>query len=321
MAKYKEFDDVDLFGGVDAENESLDFLENKSSNLDGIYRPKITDKKKGYTATIRFLPNLTKEGKVGPAAIEKHQHYVDLKNHPELVGYYDCNKNFEDKCDICTMFWKLKNSNNATDVEKCELINRNTKYYSYILVVEDEQNKELEGKILIYPYGYKIKEKIKDQREGMNSTKTPCNVFDLVNGKDFELNIKQVGDFPNYDSSLFLEQSPIKIQGKPAPVEVDEKTGKSKIVNPKVKKKISEFLINRDVDLSDHIAKPLSDDDKFKVTQILQILSGNDVLTTENQAKKSSNDEISTSESDNENIFGDDTTSDDASDFFDIDEA
>lgn len=316
MSKYKEFDDVDLFEGVDAESESLDFLENKGSNLDGIYRPKITDKKKGYVATIRFLPNLTKDGKVGPAAIEKHQHYVDLKNHPDLVGYYDCNKNFEDKCDICTMFWKLKNSNNATDVEKCELINRNTKYYSYVLVIEDEQNKELEGKILIYPYGYKIKEKIKDQRDGLAGD--PCNVFDLANGKDFKLVMKQVGEFPNYDSSSFLELSPIKIQGKPAPVAVDEKTGKNKITNAKVKDKIRDFLMERDVDLSDHMAKEWTADDKFKVSQILEILNGNDITMTERKANNASNDELSTTEPDDENIFG--SEPDDAGDFFDLDE-
>lgn len=316
MSKYKEFDDVDIFEGVDAENETLEFLENKGSNLDGIYRPKITDKTKGYKAKIRFLPNLTKDGKVGPAAIEKHQHYVDLKNHPELVGYYDCMKNFEDKCDICTMFWKLKNSKNATEVEKAELINRNTKYYSYILVMEDAQNKELEGKILIYPYGYKIKEKIKDQRDGLAGD--PCNVFDLANGKDFQLVIKQVGEFPNYDSSSFLEVSPIKIQGKPAPVTIDEKTGKNKITMAKVKQKISEFLTTRDVDLADHMAKEWTSEDRYKVQQILEILQGNDVTVTERKAAQSADDDVSTQEPDDENIFGEDA--DDAGDFFDIDE-
>lgn len=317
MSKYEEFDNVDIFDGVDAEDESLNFLENKGSNLDGIFRPKITDKTKGYKAKIRFLPNLTKEGKVGPAAIEKHQHYVDLKNHPELVGYYDCNKNFEDKCDICTMFWKLKNSKNATDVEKAELINRSTKYYSYILVMEDAQNKELEGKILIYPYGYKIKEKIKDQRDGLAGD--PCNVFDLANGKDFQLVIKQVGEFPNYDSSSFLEVSPIKVMGKPAPVTVDEKTGKNKITNAKVKEKITEFLTNRDVDLSDHMAKQWTSEDKLKVEQILGILAGNDLAMIERKSAKSSNDDLSTKEPEDDNIFGEDV--DDAGDFFDIDEA
>lgn len=309
----KEFENVDLFDAIDAESETLDFLEKKGGGLDGIYRPKITDKKKGYVATIRFLPNLSKEGKVLQSAIEKHQHYVDFKNHPELAGYYDCMKNFTDKCDFCTMYWRLRNSKNASDVEKAELISRNTKYYSYILVMEDEQNKDLEGKILIYPYGYKIKEKIKDQKDGISGD--PCNIFDLANGKDFKLVIKQLGDYPNYDSSTFLEVSPIQIQGKRAPVEVDEKTGKNKITNPKVKEKITTFLLDRTVDVEDHLPKEWSPEEKYKVTQILEILSGNDVTISENKASKSSSDDISMEEDVDESTFGEDT---DASDFFDI---
>lgn len=310
----KEFENVDLFDAIDAQSETLDFLEKKGSGLDGIYRPKITDKKKGYVATIRFLPNLSKEGKVLQSAIEKHQHYVDFKNHPELQGYYDCMKNFTDKCDFCTMYWKLKNSKNASDVEKAELISRNTKYYSYILVIEDEQNKELEGKILVYPYGYKIKEKIKDQKDGLAGD--PCNVFDLANGKNFKLVVKQVGDFPNYDSSTFLEVSPIQIQGKKAPVELDEKTGKNKITNPKVKEKITSFLLDRTVDLEDHMPKEWTSKDKYKVNEILEILSGNDVTIGERVASKSHSDDVSMEEDMDESTFGEDT---DASDFFDID--
>lgn len=308
----KEFENVDLFDAIDAQSETLDFLEKKGGSLDGIYRPKITDKKKGYVATIRFLPNLSKEGKVLQSAIEKHQHYVDFKNHPDLAGYYDCMKNFTDKCDFCTMYWKLKNSKNASDVEKAELISRSTKYYSYILVIEDEQNRELEGKILIYPYGYKIKEKIKDQKDGLSGE--PCNVFDLANGKNFKLVIKQLGDYPNYDSSTFMEVSPIQIQGKKAPVEVDEKTGKNKITNPKVKAAITKFLMERTVNLEDHMAKEWSAEDKYKVSQILEILAGNDVNFTQKAASKSHSDNISTHE--DESTFGEDD--DDAGNFFEI---
>ena len=313
----KEFENVDIFDNVDAQSETLDFLEKKGSSLDGIYRPKVTDKKKGYNATIRFLPNLSKEGKVLQSAIEKHQHYVDFKNHPELMGYYDCMKNFVDKCDLCTMYWKLRNSKNATDVEKAELIGRNTKYYSYILVIEDEQNRELEGKIMIYPYGYKIKEKIKDQKDGINSEKIPCNVFDLANGKDFNLVIKILGDFPNYDSSYFSEVSPIKIQGKKAPVEVDPKTGKNKIVMPKVREKITNFLMERTVNLEDHLAIEWTSEDRYKVSQVLEVLVGNDINMSERAASKASSDDISTEEPSNEDTFGED---DDAADFFEIDE-
>jgi hypothetical protein len=310
----KEIENVDIFDSIDAGSETLGFLEKKGSSLDGIYRPKITDKKKGYVATIRFLPNLSKEGKVSQSAIEKHQHYVDFKNQPELQGYYDCMKNFTDKCDMCTMYWKLKNSKNASDVEKAELISRSTKYYSYILVIEDEQNRELEGKIMIYPYGYKIKEKIKDQKDGISGD--PCNVFDLANGKNFKLVIKQLGDFPNYDSSTFMDVSPIQIQGKKAPIEVDAKTGKNKITNVKVKEKITQFLIERTVNLEDHLAKEWSAEDRYKVQQVLEILVGNDVTISERAASKSASDNISTKESD-EVTFGE--TADDASDFFEID--
>ena len=312
----KEIGNVDIFDGIDAGSETLGFLDKKSSSLDGIYRPKITDKKKGYVSTIRFLPNLQKDtGKVLQSAIEKHQHYVDFKNHPELAGYYDCMKNFTDKCDFCTMYWKLKNSKNASDVEKAELISRSTKYYSYILVLEDEQNRELEGKVLIYPYGYKIKEKIKDQKDGISSES--CNVFDIANGKDFKLVMKQLGDFANYDSSTFLEVSPIKIQGRKVPVEIDEKTGKSKITNPKAKKMITDLLMERTVNLEDHQAKEWSPEEKYKVSTVLEILNGNDVNMTQRAASKASSDNISTKETNNEATFGED---DDASDFFDLDD-
>ena len=311
----KEIENVDIFDSIDAGSETLGFLEKKRSSLDGIFRPKITDKKKGYTATIRFLPNLSKDGKVLQSAIEKHQHYVDFKTHPELMGYYDCMKNFTDKCDMCTMYWKLRNSKNASEQEKAELISRSTKYYSYILVIEDEQNRELEGKIMIYPYGYKIKEKIKNEKDGKNPDKTPCNVFDLANGKDFNLVIKQLGEFPNYDDSLFLKVSPIKIQGKAAPVEVDAKTGKNKITNQKVKDKITQFLMDRTVNLEDHIAKEWTPEDRYKIAQVLEVLVGNEITMTEKAASKAGSDNISTREE--EATFGED---DDAGGFFEIDD-
>jgi hypothetical protein len=56
----------DLFnGGLDSK---MDFLnERKTTNNDGIYRvdlKKIKDKKRGWRSVVRFLPNLTKDGKV-----------------------------------------------------------------------------------------------------------------------------------------------------------------------------------------------------------------------------------------------------------------
>ena len=89
----------DLFGNLDSK---MDFLnEQTKTNTDGIYRidlTKVKDKKKGYRSVVRFLPNLTKDGKVGQSAIEKIAHYVDIKNQKELSGYFDSPKNFGEKC-------------------------------------------------------------------------------------------------------------------------------------------------------------------------------------------------------------------------------
>ena len=206
--EYKEFDDSFLFvSDPEQQKEEMSFLNKKTKNQDGIYRPTLeeaSDPKVGYKSKIRFLRNLTRSGKVGPASVEKHVHYVahgPFDSYPELTGYYDCERNYKDKCDLCGMYWKLKKSKNQADVEKAELLSRNTKYYSYVMILEDQQHPELVGKILVFPYGYKIKEKINLENTG-EVTGVPCNVFDFAKGKDFTLIIKEnktpLGTFPNY---------------------------------------------------------------------------------------------------------------------------
>lgn len=68
MENYDELFD----GGLEAK---MDFLNEKTtSNSDGIYRidlKLVQDKKKGYRSVVRFLPNLSKEGKVGQDHIRK----------------------------------------------------------------------------------------------------------------------------------------------------------------------------------------------------------------------------------------------------------
>jgi len=282
-----------LFSGMDANDETMSVFDKSTTNNDGIYRPNLkdaTDKKIGYRATLRFLPNLLETGSVGPSAIEKHIHYVDMKNEANLAGYYDCKKNYEPNCEICTEYWKLKNSKNAADNEKAELIKRTTKYYSYVLVVEDEQHKELVGKILVYPYGYTIKEKINSERNG-EVTGEACNVFDLTKGKDFKLIIKEKGGFQNYEASQFMEVSPIKLfnekSGKFMAAPVNES---GQITEPKVKAKIKQVLLDRTVNIDDHKAKAWDDSIQSKVTQILGILNGQDVYVAEQKAKHSNTD-------------------------------
>ena len=309
---------------MEADDASMKFLDGQSRNNDGIYRanPKdAKDKQKGYVATIRFLPNLLEDGTLGPSAIEKHVHYAKLPDYTDLQGYYDSLINFGEKCPLTTLYWKLKNSKNQAEVERAELIGRTTKYYSYILVIEDEQHPELEGKIMVFPYGFKLKEKINLERTGENSEGKKCNVFDPANGKDFRLIVKEVGGFSNYDSSIFRSISPLKIwdveknRFVEVPVEYDEEKDKNLIKKANVQKRVMDFLSSKGVSLEDNKAIPWSEETKAKVDRIIDILSGREVSSARSDIGKASTSTKSNSVSDS-SLDNDE----DLDDFFDDDD-
>ena len=268
----------DLFSG--SLDSKMDFLnEKKAVNADGIYRidlAKAKDKKKGYKSTVRFLPNLTKDGKVGQAAIEKITHYVDIKQAKELSGWFDSAKNFNEKCALTDLYYTMINSKNAILVEKAKCLKYSKKYYSYVLIMEDEQQPELVGRIMIFQYGKTIKDKILAEKNGEISG-VGCNVFDLSAGKDFVLSVKEIqtGDetYPDYKNSAFKpEVSPLSIfvEGKgfkKAPL-VDGK------IEPKAQSMIKEFLMKRDHELEEFSPKRLSDDQQSKINEITAYLTG-----------------------------------------------
>ena len=264
----------DLFN-LDAE-QTLNVFEPKKRSEDGLYRldPKEGDPDKGYVAKVRFLPNFTKAETVGDSATEKLTHYVKIEGHDEINGALDCNKNFGESCPVCNTYWKLKNSRSVVDQAKADTINRSVSYYSYILVLEDTQHPELEGKIMIFQYGVKIANKIKEEKMGMYGEK--CNVFDLAEGKDFLIVVKKVGDWNNYDSSKFLELTPLTIKTKEGTLKtmpVEESNGRN-VIAQKARDKVKEFLLKRDMDVEKFAPNKWADDDMQRANRIVQVLSG-----------------------------------------------
>lgn len=289
----------ELFDG--SLDSKMDFLnEQTRTNNDGIYRvdlSKAKDKKKGWRSVVRFLPNLTVEGKVGQSAIEKITHYVDIKNPRELSGWFDSPKNFDEKCPLTDLYYTMKNSKNAILVEKANQLKYSKKYYSYVLVLEDEQQPELVGKIMIMQYGKTIKDKILAEKNGEISG-TPCNVFDLSAGKDFVMVVKEIqtGDitYPDYKMSMFRPETtslPIffkeKGEFKNAPVNEDGR------IDSKYQGKIKDFLTERDFNLEDFAPKRLSDEQQEKITEITNFLTGKASSSySQNKESKPSSDDF-----------------------------
>lgn len=287
----QELDDL-FSGNLDSKMEFLN--EKKAVNADGIYRidlSKAKDKKKGYKSVVRFLPNLTKDGKVGQAAIEKITHYVDIKNAKELSGWFDSAKNFNEKCALTDLYYNMINSKNAILIEKAKCLKYSKKYYSYVLIIEDEQQPELVGKVMIFQYGKTIKDKILAEKNGEISG-VSCNIFDLSAGKDFVLSVKEIqtGEetYPDYKGSAFRDVSslPIFFEGKGfknAPL-VDGK------IDPKVQSTIKDFLLKRDHELEEFSPKRLTDEQHAKVSEIISYLTGKSSSSFKKETVASSED-------------------------------
>lgn len=270
----------DLFnGGLDSKMDFLNEAKTNNNN-DGIYRvdlSKVKDKKRGWRSVVRLLPNLTKDSKVGQSAIEKITHYVDIKQPKELSGWFDSPKNFNEKCPLTDLYYTMQNSKNAILIEKSKQLKYSKKYYSYVLVIEDEQQPELVGKILIFQYGKTIKDKIMAEKNGEISG-VGCNVFDLAAGKDFVLVVKEIqtGDetYPDYKMSMFKPETtslPIYFKEKQAFKNAPLNEGK---IEASVQGKIREFLMDREHDLEEFAPKKLSDEQQAKITEISNFLTG-----------------------------------------------
>jgi hypothetical protein len=200
-----EFDIFNL--GVDA----VDTHAVQTTSNSEVYKPTADDGKDGtYKALIRFVPNPKNPRN---SLVKKYVHWLtDAAGEGKLV---DSPTSIGEKCPIADAFWKLRKSDSAVDRKISEKLKRREQYYALIKIIKDPQNPDLEGTYKIFKFGYKIKEKI--DAELKPDFGEPTQIFDLFEGKNFELIITRQGEFNNYDKSKFSSaRSPITIDGKAA---------------------------------------------------------------------------------------------------------
>lgn len=200
--------DFDIFNlGV----ADVDTHQQQSSATDSIYKPSADQGKDGtYKALIRFVPNPANPRN---SLVKKYVHWLtDAEGNGRLI---DSPSTVNEKCPIADVFFKLRNSDSAVDRKMSEKLKRREQYYSLIKVIKDPQHPEYEGQYMIFKFGYKIKEKIDEELKPAFGE--PTQVFDLFEGKNFELIITRQGDYNNYDKSKFsANRSAVSVDGAPA---------------------------------------------------------------------------------------------------------
>lgn len=182
-----------------------------SSSSNDVYKPTADQGKDGtYKALIRFVPNPANPRN---SLVKKYVHWLtDASGDGKLV---DSPASIGEKCSIADAFFKLRKSDSAVDRKMSEKLKRREQYYALVKVIKDPQFPEFEGTYKVFKFGYKIKEKIDEELKPAFGE--PTQIFDLFEGKNFELIITRQGEYNNYDKSKFsASKSAVLVNGKPA---------------------------------------------------------------------------------------------------------
>ena len=191
---------------LDKLNAQLDKITTKSysdPNEGKMWKP-TRDKAGNGFAVIRFLP----------AAEGEEMPFVRIWDHgfqgPTGLWYIENSLTTIGADDPVSEFnSKLWNTGVDADKEQARRQKRRLKYYSNIYVVKDSANPENEGKVFMYAFGKKIFDKLNDLMNPTFEDEDPVNPFDLWEGANFRLKIRQFEGYPNYDKSEFDAAGPL----------------------------------------------------------------------------------------------------------------
>ena len=175
--------------------------EKKSYADDRMWKPTVDQAGNGY-AILRFLP--AREGAELPWA----RYWDHGFKGPTGQWYIEKSLTSIGQNDpVGELNSRLWNTGIEEDKETARRQKRRLHYVSNIFVVSDPGNPENEGKVFMYQFGKKIHDKIMDMMQPEFADEEPINPFDMWEGADFKLKIRNVEGYRNYDKSEFAKQT------------------------------------------------------------------------------------------------------------------
>jgi len=184
-----------------AENAGGGTTQTKSYVDERIWKPTVDKAGNGY-AVIRFLPASEGEdlpwvrywdhGFKGPTG----QWYIERSL--TSIGQND---------PVGELNARLWNSGIESDKDRARTQKRRLHYVTNIYVVQDPSSPHNEGKVFLYQFGKRIFDKIMDQMQPQFADEEAVNPFDLWEGANFKMKIRNVEGYRNYDKSEFDDAS------------------------------------------------------------------------------------------------------------------
>ena len=171
--------------------------EKKSYTDERFWKPTVDKAGNGY-AVIRFLPAPKSEelpwirywdhGFKGPTGLWYIENSLTSIGQSDPVG------------ELNSRLWT---SGIEADKEKARAQKRRLHYVTNVYIVSDPSNPDNEGKVFLYQFGKKIFDKIMDMMQPSFADEKAVNPFDLWEGANFKLKIRNVEGYRNYDKSEF----------------------------------------------------------------------------------------------------------------------
>ena len=184
--------------------KKLNGSENQSSSDDRYWYPAVDKAGNGY-AVVRFLPapggedvpfiRIFEHGFKGPTGkwyIEKSLTTLGL---PDPCGEYN------------QKLWNSTTDDASPARKQVREQKRKLVYVANVYVISDSINPENEGKVFLFKFGKKIFDKLNGAMNPQFQDEKALNPFDLWEGANFKIKIRNVEKRRNYDSSEFDKPS------------------------------------------------------------------------------------------------------------------
>lgn len=195
-------------GNLDKLAKAIEQLNSADSNSkeDNFWKPEVDKAGNGY-AVLRFLPAPSVDGDDGLPWVKVFDHGFQGPG-----GWYIENSltTLNQKDPVSEYNSQLWNSGVESNKEIARKQKRRLSYICNVYVVEDSKNPQNEGQVKLFKFGKKIFDKINEAMNPQFDDEKAVNPFDLWEGANFKLKIRNVENYRNYDKSEFALSGPLK---------------------------------------------------------------------------------------------------------------
>lgn len=167
------------------------------------WQPEVDKAGNGY-AVIRFLPAPAVDGDDALPWVRIFNHGFKgpsgkwyIENSLTTIGQKDPVSEYN------STLWNSTSDDSSPARKQAREQKRRLTYIANIMVITDPKNPDNELQVKLFKFGKKIFDKITLAMNPQYQDEKPMNPFDLWNGANFKIKIRQVEGYRNYDLSSF----------------------------------------------------------------------------------------------------------------------